>query len=42
MKVLANAHISRAILEFLRSAGRDCLRAELVGPGMADDGLPTT
>lgn len=39
MKLLANAHISRAILDFRQSAGHDCLHAELVAPGMADDRL---
>jgi predicted nuclease of predicted toxin-antitoxin system len=39
MNLLANAHISRAILGFLQSTGHDCLHAELVSPGMPDEEL---
>ena len=39
MKFLANAHISRAILAFLQQAGHDCVHAELIGPGLADEAL---
>lgn len=39
MKLLANAHVSRSIYEFLRSEGHDCLHAELSSSGMSDDAL---
>jgi predicted nuclease of predicted toxin-antitoxin system len=39
MKILANAHISRAIFGFLTSLGHDCVHTELVSPGMPDDDL---
>ncbi len=39
MKLLANAHISRLMFDFLSSAGHDCRHAELVAPGMPDDVL---
>jgi len=39
MKVLANAHFSRAVFGFLQSAGHDCLHAELLSPGLPDDDL---
>jgi predicted nuclease of predicted toxin-antitoxin system len=37
MKLLANAHISRAICGFLDSAGHDCVHAELLSPGLPDE-----
>ncbi len=39
MKLLANAHISRAIHEFLLTAGHDCTHGELLSPGLPDDEL---
>ncbi len=39
MKLLANAHISRAIWGYLQSAGHDCVHAELLAPGLPDDEL---
>ncbi len=39
MKVLANAHISRAICGFLESEGHDCIHAELLSPGLPDEEL---
>jgi predicted nuclease of predicted toxin-antitoxin system len=39
MKVLANAHISRAICGFLESEGHDCVHAEVLSPGLSDEKL---
>ncbi|HRX86864.1 MAG TPA: DUF5615 family PIN-like protein [Phycisphaerae bacterium] len=39
MKLLANAHISRAIGKFLASAGHDCVHADLIAPGLSDEQL---
>lgn len=39
MKLLANAHISRAIFNFLQEEGHECVHAEMVAPGMPDDAL---
>jgi len=39
MNLLANAHISRAMCAFLYSEGHDCLHAEELSPGLADDEL---
>lgn len=39
MKLLANAHISRLIFDFLVHEGNDCVHAELVKPGMPDPQL---
>lgn len=39
MKLLANAHISRAIFEFLQSVGHDCVHAEVLSSGLADEEL---
>jgi predicted nuclease of predicted toxin-antitoxin system len=39
MKVLANAHISRLIFEFLCEQGHDCVHAEYVRAAMPDDEL---
>jgi len=39
MRLLANAHISRLIFEFLCEEGHDCVHAERVRAGMADDAL---
>jgi len=36
MKLLADAHISRSICEFLASLQHDCVHAEQVSPGMTD------
>jgi predicted nuclease of predicted toxin-antitoxin system len=39
MKLLANAHISRALCGFLESVGHDCVHAELLAPGLPDEEL---
>ncbi len=39
MKLLADAHISRAICGFLESAGHDCVHAELLSAGLPDEEL---
>lgn len=39
MKILANAHISRLMFDYLRTEGHDCLHAELEASGMSDDDL---
>lgn len=36
MKLLADAHISLAICDFLKSLQHDCVHAEQVSPGMTD------
>lgn len=39
MKLLANAHVSRMMVEFLLQEGHDCVHTDVIQPGMTDQAI---